>query len=166
MFLTAVIALIVAAKAPRAVARFAEEFRRKNQAEDDVFRWRLNLFANLMAYRSEILNPAARQAINTVDVAFADFPEVRDARRLFIDATNDKSSGSTVVVERYYALIEAVARAVALSHLISGYDVRAGYYPEAIGKLDQAALLEAEEKIARRLEGEKSEKRPPKNRGG
>jgi hypothetical protein len=46
-------------------------------------------------------------------------------------------------------LIEATVRALGLNE-ITGFDVRSGYYPDAILKLDLAALADAEEKLARR----------------
>lgn len=89
-------------------------------------------------------------SINLVDVAFADVPAVRDARRLFIEATSQESENPVVIVERYHSLIGAVATTLDMGHQITGSDIRMGYYPVGAGKLDEAAIAEAEEKIARR----------------
>ncbi len=148
--LAACAALIVAAKAPRLAAKFAEEYRRQSAAEEDRQKLRLGVFSALMKHRSEILAPDARAAINLIDVAFADQPEVRNARRLFIEASLGEPTNPTTIVERYHAMIEAAARAVNLSETITGFDVRSGYYPDAIARLDAAALADAEEKLARR----------------
>ena len=150
--LAAFAALIIAAKAPRWAAKFAEEYRQQNAAKEELQRFRMGVFSTLMAHRSEILAREARTAINLVDVAFAGVPGVRSARRLFIDATT--SGSSTNIVERYHALIEAVAREMDASEHLDGFDVRLGYYPIAAGKIDEAALIEAEEKIAKRAGAE------------
>lgn len=148
--LAAVAALVIASKAPKLAAQFAEQFRSRSATSEVVWRFQLQVFTALMAHRSEIMHPEARSAINTVDVAFAGFSEVRNARRLFIEATVAQPFDSTAIVERYHGLIEAVARALNLTDAISGFDVRAGYYPEAVAKLDAAAIADAEEKLARR----------------
>jgi hypothetical protein len=54
------------------------------------------------------------------------------------------------VVERYHALIEAVSRSMGFTDQIGTFDIRNGYYPDALTKMDQAAIIDAEEKIARR----------------
>lgn len=149
-FGAAAAALVVAWRAPKMAAEFAETLRRQNQATDELQRFQMNVFVTLMRCRAEILNPEARAAINVVDVAFPRNEGVRNARRLFLEAAAVPDGPPERTVERYHALIEAVARATDLSSQISGFDVRAGYYPEGVSKLDQAALADAEEKIARR----------------
>jgi uncharacterized protein DUF6680 len=157
----ALAALLIASKAPRLAAKFAEKFRSQSAANELVWRFQLQVFTALMAHRSEIMHPEARAAINTVDVAFGGSPEVRNARRLFIDATLAQPSDSTAIVERYHGLIEAVARALNLTQGISGFDIRAGYYPEAVAKLDAAAIADAEEKLARRAAQEAPKENAP-----
>ncbi|WP_334655698.1 DUF6680 family protein [Sphingomonas panaciterrae] len=146
----AIAALVIAWRAPKMAAEFAERLRAQNQATEELQRFQMNVFATLMRCRAEILNPEARAAINSVDVAFAAHAEVRDARRLFFEAVSQQPVNSERIIERYHGLIETVARALGLGSIITGFDVRAGYYPTAIGRLDEAALAEAEEKIARR----------------
>jgi hypothetical protein len=150
--IAAIAALTIAAKAPRLAAKFAEQYRRQNAAEEERQRFRLNVFMALMKHRSEILAADARAAINLVDVAFADDLQVRNARRLFIEATTAEPYNATTIVERFHALIEAVTRAMDMGSL-TGFDVRSGYTPSYIVKLDEAAIVEAEEKIARREAG-------------
>lgn len=110
----------------------------------------MSVFTTLMRCRAEILNPEARAAINSVDVAFAGHDDVRNARRLFFEAASQQPVNSERIIERYHVLIETVARAVDLGSSLTGFDVRAGYYPTALGRLDELALAEAEEKIAQR----------------
>lgn len=147
--IAAIAALVIAAKAPRLAAAFAEKYRRESAAEEERQKMRMLVFFSLMKHRVEVLAPDARAAINLVDVAFSDVEDVRDARRLFIQATVAQPYSATAIIERYHAIIEAVARALGYDS-IKGFDVRTGYYPEGVGKLDEAALVEAEEKIARR----------------
>ncbi len=147
--LAAIVALIIASKAPRLAAIFADQYRKQSAAEEDRQKLRLAVVSALMKHRTEILAPDARAAINLVDLAFADQIEVRNARRLFIEATLAQQSNPTAIVERYHSLIEATVRALGLNE-ITGFDVRSGYYPDAILKLDLAAVADAEEKLARR----------------
>lgn len=146
----ALAALVIAARAPRAAAQFAEEYRRKNAAEDERQKLRMSLAAALMACRAELLNADARRAINLVDYAFADVPNVLEARRLFLAATSLTPPNPSLIVERYHGLIEAVARAMGTPFSITSQDIRSGYYPDAMSRIDEATLAEAEEKIARR----------------
>lgn len=150
IMVAAITALIIAWKAPRLAAKFAEEYRSQNAAREQMHLMQLHVFLQLMAHRAELANPLARQAVNSVDVIFAAHPEVRSARQMFMAAVNGRPTDSTIIVERYHSLIEAVARAVGIANLVGPMDIRLGYYPEAAGKLDLAAIAEAEEKIARR----------------
>ena len=84
-----------------------------------------------------------------MDVLFAGFPEVRNARHMFMTSVLEQPANPAVIVERYYGLIEAVARAVGVNQWIGPMDVRLVYYPEAAGKLDLAAIADAEERLAR-----------------
>jgi hypothetical protein len=111
-----------------------------------------------MRHRAELMAPDARAAINLVDVAFDDVLEVKEARQLFMEAANADPFHATTIVERYHHLIEAVARALSLQ--VSGKDVRLGYYPVAVSKLDEAAIADAEEKIARRQATERPRATP------
>jgi hypothetical protein len=147
--LAALTALRIAAKAPHAAAQFAEQFRRESAAADQKQQLRMHVLLNLVKCRNEIMHHDARAAINMVDVAFEDVPGVVDARRLFIEASKRQPFDAVLMIERYHALIICVARAMGVSETLSGQDFRDGYYPEALGKIDEAAIIDAEEKIAR-----------------
>ncbi|WP_448658303.1 DUF6680 family protein [Sphingomonas sp. CJ99] len=146
--LAAIAALIIAAKTPRLAAQWAEQYRRETAEADAKRQIQLNVFYALMKSRVEILNVDARAAINLVDVVFSDNLEVRSARNLFIQASLKEPFEPNVMVERYHQLIESVARAVGLGSAINGFDIRQGYYPEAMAKLDQAAVADAEARLA------------------
>jgi hypothetical protein len=146
----AVTALIIAAKAPRLAAKFAEQYRSESEARDHLQKLQVAVFLQLMAHRAELTSLPARQAVNAVDVLFAANADVRNARQMFMAAVNIRPTDGTLIVERYHNLIAAVARAVGVDNLIGPFDISQGYYPEAAGKLDLAAIAEAEEKLARK----------------
>jgi hypothetical protein len=79
-------------------------------------------------------------------VAFADYPGVVNARRLFLEAT--RGTDPVVTVERYHSLTEAVGRALSFSDRLTPQDMRTGWYPDAIYHIDQATIFEAQEKLA------------------
>ena len=145
----AIAALIVAWRAPQMAAQFAEQLRRDDAVESDRAKLRMAIFISLMKSRNQILHREAIDALNLVDVVFADAQSVRRARKSFIEATLEEPSQPVKIVERYHALIDKVAAEVGFSGSIGPSDIQSGYYPRGLGKLDEAALAEAEEKIAR-----------------
>jgi hypothetical protein len=142
--------VIIASKAPKAAAQFAEQYRSQSEATEYTRKLQLHVFLQLMAHRAELGSPLARQAVNSVDVLFAAHSDVRNARSMFMEAVNKRPTDGTLIVERYHSLIEAVARAIGIAEFIGPMDIRQGYYPEAVAKLDLAAIAEAEEKIAKK----------------
>jgi len=150
IFGSAVLAAIIASKAPKMAARFAEGYRAQNAAREEMQKLKFHTFLQLMAHRADLASPLAQQAVNAVDVLFANYPEVRKARQMFVFAVNERTTDATVIVERYHSLIETVASAMGVASWISPSDIHLGYYPEAAANLDQAALAEAEERIALR----------------
>lgn len=98
----AIAALIIASKAPRLAAKFAEDYRRQNSAEDQRQQLQMQIMAALMKCRSEILHPDARAAINLADVAFSTNQDVLSARRLFLEAAQAEPYNPTRIVERYH----------------------------------------------------------------
>ncbi len=147
---TAGAALKIALDGPRRSARFAEEYRALSKEADDRRAMRVGVFATLMRCRSQMLHVDAVTALNLVDVAFIDAPNVRESWRHFLVAAGAKPFNATALIERYHGIIHAIAREMKLSDSISLTDVQAAYYPEAFGTMDEAALADAEEKLARR----------------
>lgn len=155
--LTAVVAVYLAALAPKKAAEWAETYRRQSEQASERERLRMHVFVLLMKCRSQILHQDALTAVNLVDVAFSDVPSVRAAYRSFHEATGEDPSSPEKIIERYHVLIDKVSQAVGMSEQISVSDIRSGYYPVALGRLDEAALAEAEAKIAF-----SKNKKPPK----
>jgi hypothetical protein len=145
-------AVRAAYRAPKLAAEFAEQIRQDALREDEDRRLKMLIFANLMQYRAQIVSPVSVASLNLIDVAFRDDREVREAWRHFLDATEatDASGAANAkIVERYLALIEKIARCLGLSGDISVQDVQRFYYPRGLGRFDEAAWLEAEDKLRR-----------------
>lgn len=140
-------ALVVAWRAPKMAAQFAESLRTQNEAANERTKLRLNVFIMLMRNRSQMLNQDAIGALNLIEVAFSESQAVREARRAFYAAALENPSNPTRIVERYYALIEKVGNEVGFGDSVGPSDIQSGYYPTAIGRLDEAAYADAEEKI-------------------
>lgn len=148
-FLAAGAALTVAMKAPKKAAEWAETYRRQSEQAAERERLRMNLFVSLMKCRRQLLHQEALAALNLVDVAFSDVQPVREAYRSFHNATLEDPGSPEKIIERYHTLIDKVADAVGMSGEIGIQDIQSGYYPTALGRLDEAALIEAEAKIAK-----------------
>ena len=144
--LAAIVAAIIALKAPRMAAKYAEEYRRENVKIDDQSKLQTDVFRALMKGRSEILAPDSRAAINLVEVAFPDNADVRNARRMFTVAARARPFDANQMVKSYFDLIESVSKAIGAS--VDRFDIESGYYPEALGKIDEAAVADAEMKLA------------------
>lgn len=154
--LAALAALVIAAKAPRLAAKYAEEYRRQTANADEIKSLQTYVFRALMKGRQEIMAPDTRAAINLVEVAFPNSPQVRNARRMFTKAANAKPFDAVSFVNAFGNLVQEVTNAIGLAEYIDRFDIESGYYPEVLGKLDEAAIVEAEAKISRRLNIEKS----------
>jgi hypothetical protein len=143
----AFIAVWIATKAPRLAAKYAEEYRRETAAADEQRALQVHVARLLMKGRSEILSLDSRTALNLVEVAFPTDKAVRNARRLFTKAAQANPFSADNLVASYLSLIEVVAHAVGMED-IDRFDIESGYYPEALSRLDEAAIIEAERKIA------------------
>jgi hypothetical protein len=146
--IAAVCAAVIAAKAPKLAARYAEQYRRDNAAADELQRMRTMLFHALMKGRNELLNADTRAAINLVEVAFPHDAGVRNARRMFTRAATAQPFDPDQLIARHLDLIAEVARALGLQDAIDRFDIESGYYPQALGRMDAAALADAESKLA------------------
>lgn len=154
--LAAVAALVIAQKAPRLAARYAEDYRKETAAADELRSLQTNVFRALMKGRKEILAQDTRAAINLVEVAFADVPKVRNARRMFTKAANASPFDAVVFLQAFTDLVQEVSVAVGLGDKIDRFDIESGYYPEVLSKIDAAALAEAEQKLAQNASGASS----------
>jgi hypothetical protein len=103
----------------------------------------------LMKGRAEMLHQDTRAAINLVEAAFPHDAGVREARRMFTRAVSAQHYDENLIVLKYLDLVQAVASAVGYGDAIDRFDIESGYYPKAMGLLDEAALSEAAAKIGK-----------------
>jgi hypothetical protein len=163
--MAAIVAALIAAKAPRLAAKYAEDYRRENAKADEAARLKSLVFQALMKGRQEIMNADSRAAINLVEVAFHDDPKVRNARRMFTKAATAEPFDAEQLIARYLDLIASVAGALGLGDSIDRFDIESGYYPTALGKIDEAAIADAEKKLAERAQSNAQQgNRPPRSR--
>ena len=146
--LAAFVAAYVAARAPKLAAEYAETYRRKTAEADEARAFQLMVFRALMKGRAEIMAQDTRAAINLVEAAFPKCPGVRSARRMFTKSATAQPFSSESMVVSYLDLVLKVACAVGYEADIDRFDVESGYYPTALGLLDEAALAEAMRRIA------------------
>lgn len=144
----AFLALRIASKAPKLAASYAEEFRRESARIDEERALQIYVFRCLMKGRSEIVHPDTRAAINLCEAAFPDDPRVRAARRMFTKASLADPFDHDGFVKAYLSLLESVTVAVGLGDKIDRFDIESGYYPKALGILDEAAIADASAKLA------------------
>jgi hypothetical protein len=146
-FLAAALAVWATFRAPRLAAQFAEQLRVASQKEQEARSAKYLIFANLMQFRSQMLNPNAVASLNLIDVVFRDAREVRDAWRHFQAATQEEPYSFDRIRERYLAIIEKIARDLGLSESITIADIQNSYYPRALGEADEAGFLELQDKL-------------------
>lgn len=146
----ALCALIIAAKAPKWAARWAETYRSQSEKSNEREKLRTYILMTLLRCRKTLVHADALGALNMIDVAFHDCKAIREAHKSFIDATNAQPYSAQTIVERYHFLIDKIVQEMGFGDSISVFDIRNGYYPEALGRIDEAALADADEKIAKR----------------
>lgn len=135
-------------RAPRLAARFAEQLRVETQAELERRASKFNVFTILMTNRAAIASPASVMALNAIDVAFMDAPEVRAAWRRFHQSIIPENNLGHTTSERYLTIIERMAAHLGLSDQISIKDIETSYYPKSMSDADIAIMLETRHKIA------------------
>ena len=149
-FAAAATAAWIASKVP-AWSERERAASRKAEQEADLQRY---VLVNLLKGRTALVHQDTLAAINLMDVAFLRSPDVRAARNNFMQAAAAEPFSSERLLERFHAMIIAVVREMGLSSDITPADVQLGYYPRLLGQMDEAAIAEAEEKIARRAASE------------
>lgn len=154
----AVAAAIIAAKAPERAAHFAEKRRADMAKEEDRRRFQYQILQALMKGRRSLLHADTIAALNLVDLAFHDAPRVRSAYRLFISTSVD--GDAETLLQRYLDLLREVSTAVGMGEALHEDDFRLGYYPNALVRLDEAALADAEAKLAKAA-GKEAQKPDP-----
>ena len=143
-------AACVAAWIAGRVPGWSEQIRTTNRISEQAADLKRVVLISLLKGRSALLHQDTLAAINLIDVAFIDAHAVRDARRNFIAAAGAEPFSADRLLERFHGIIIAVVREMGLSESITAADIQGGYYPRALGKMDEAALIDAEDKLAKR----------------
>jgi hypothetical protein len=127
------------------------------KAKRDTKLW---VFNTLMSYRALIVSPNFVQALNLVDAVFYQNAEVRKRRKEFMDVVT-AATGRELTPPEIERCKDLVAEMLAKMGSELGYDFDhtqikdTGYYPQAMGRLDNAALALREKALAV-LEGKAS----------
>lgn len=120
------------------------------KAKRDTKMW---VFNTLMAYRSMVVNINFVQAFNLVDVVFYKNTQVRKKRKEFLDLTT-AAGGRDLTPQEVEKLKDIVAEMLAKMGKELKYDFGhteikdTGYYPKAIGVVDDATLAIREKGLA------------------
>jgi hypothetical protein len=84
---------------------------------------------------------------------------------MFTKAATAEPFDAEQLIARYLDLIASVAGALGLGDSIDRFDIESGYYPTALGKIDEAAIADAEKKLAERAQSNAQQgNRPPRSR--
>lgn len=147
-FLAALLAVWAAFRAPKLAAEFAEALRINNSIVEENRRLKMWIFSTLMQNRASILAVDSITALNMIDVVFLDSPEVRNARRDFMVASEAEPLVAISVIERYYSLIHCVVRDMGISEKLTISDIRSIYYPRDLGERAELDMLERQQRLS------------------
>lgn len=129
----AIAAAVATWRGPIAAAEMADELRQKSETEADRRRFKLNVFASLMQERAEIYSPDAVRALNSIDIAFSDNIEVREAWSELYQALNGEPDRlDHVIEERTRNLLRSMASDLGLAETLRLDDFARVYYPRAM----------------------------------
>ncbi len=95
------------------------------------------------------MHPNVVGPLNLIDVVFVDSPDVRVAWRHFLEATKEATFSPERLRERYLSIIDKIARDIGLSDKVTIVDIQNSYYPRGLGDMEEAAYLEALDKLQR-----------------
>lgn len=143
-------AAITAAWIASQVPKWSETLRKSGRLSEQSDDLKRLVLISLMKGRNAMVHADTLAAINLLDVAFIDSQDVKEARRNFMQAACAEPFSGERLVERFHAIIVCVVREMGLNKDITPADIQQGYYPRVLGQLDEAAIAEAEEKLARR----------------
>lgn len=137
-FLAAAASAVAAWRVPYAVAKFAEERRRENDARSR----KMAVLETLIQHRATIAYPQSVAALNSIPTVFSTSPKVREAFTRFMTAANEKPFNQGTMVERHLGIISAMILDLGLDEQISATDVDQFYYPELLGRAHEVEQME------------------------
>lgn len=148
--IAATAAAIATWRGPISAARMAESLRRSAEVAADSRRFKLNVFASLMQERAEIYSADAVRALNSIDVAFSDEVEVREAWSELYQALNSKPVAPPHVLdERIRKLLREMASSLGLADKLRLDDFGRVYFPTALAEERRVRELERVAALAR-----------------
>lgn len=148
----AIAAAVATWRGPMSAARMAETLRRSAEAASDSRRFKLNVFAQLMQERAEIYSLEAVRALNSIDVAFTDDTEVREAWSELYQSLNQRPAAPAHVVdERIRKLLREMANSLGMGSELRLDDLGRVYYPTALLEERRVRDMERSAALARLL---------------
>jgi hypothetical protein len=146
-FFASLSAVWAAFRAPKIAAEFAENLRANSSAQDENRRLKLFIFSTLMQHRGSILAEDSLSAINLIDVVFVSSPQVREARRDFMNAATTEPFVANSLIERFFNMIHSITQDLGLNEKITISDIRSVYFPRDKGERAELELLERQQKL-------------------
>jgi hypothetical protein len=145
----AIAAAVATWRAPISAAKIAEHLRRQGDNELESRRFRLNIFATVMQGRAEIWSEDTVRALNSVDVAFYNSVDVREAWAELYQALNTEPIPMVVVDERTRKLLREMAKNLGLADSLRLDDFGRVYFPTAIAEDRHMRSLQRREAMQR-----------------
>jgi hypothetical protein len=128
--------------APVVALRIAGVFQRRS----DAHKAKLDIFATLIGLRHDPQSVESVRALNTIDVVFADNPDVRDAWTRYIATLNDPTlndgAGFAIRDDKRRELLLEIVKALGLQRKVSSADLLRAYMPTFAFESVQLAVLE------------------------
>lgn len=129
-------------KGPQKAAELAEELRKKSIDQDEKRRMRLWIFTTVMQFRASIWSSDCVRALNLIDFAFVDSPDVRRSWARLINAY-EPQSGSSENEKRNHLrdLLDQMASTLSLKGLLADADFDRTYHPNAMVETELAQMF-------------------------
>jgi hypothetical protein len=146
-FFAAALAVWAAFRAPKLAAKFAENLRSSNLKIEEERRQKVVLFGTLLEHRGSLGSFQSVSAVNLTDLIYASCPDVRNARKDFMEAAKADPFEFIALYERYLALIGAMARELGLDDRLTIADIRSAWLPKNLGEQAELEFLERQSKL-------------------
>lgn len=149
-FFATIAAAVAAFRAPISAAEYAEKLRRVSAEEDNRRRIKLNVFGQIMQERADISQRDCVIALNLIDVAFYDAPEVREAwAELYQSLDGSRQVPGHVRDERLRKLLRAMAADLGLAENLRLDDFGRVYFPNTVAEENEVRRLERQATMKR-----------------
>jgi hypothetical protein len=145
----AIAAAVATWRAPLSAARMSEKLRRDGDAAQDIRRFKLSIFAAVMQERASIYSAESVRALNSIDVAFAQSTNVREAWAELFQVFSLQNAPPHVMDERIRKLLREMAIDLGISDSLRMDDFSRVYYPNALQQERQVQELQRREALAR-----------------